>query len=81
VVASLAHDADDSAIYDEHGAGAARGHAAVESAAVYRNASFGGLAYSVLFRVNRPDAMLGGIPILVYHFLQLMPRIVAVGQS
>jgi hypothetical protein len=77
VIAPLTYDTDDSAVYDEHGAGTARGHTAVERTAVYRNASLCGLAYSVLFRMNRSDAMLGNVPVLVDHLLQLMPCVVA----
>jgi len=44
VVAAFGDYAFDAAVYDEHGAGAAGGHAAVEGGAVDRDASSGGLA-------------------------------------
>jgi hypothetical protein len=81
VITPLAYDADDAAVYDEHGASAAGSHAAVERTAVYRNASLCGLTYGVLFRMNRPDAMLCDILVLMDYLLQLMPHVVAMRQS
>ena len=59
VVAAFAYHADDAAVDDEHGAGAARSHATIEGGAVEGDAEFGGLADGVLLGVDGTHAVLG----------------------
>ncbi len=81
VVATLADYPDDAAVDDHHRAGPAGSHPAVEGRALDTDAPFGRLADRVLFGVDGPDAMLRHGAILMEHFLQLMPHLVAVGQA
>jgi len=81
MVAALADYPDYAAVYYQHGAGAAGGHAAVEGRAVDGNAVFGGLADRVLLGVYGADAVGGHAAVLMEHFFELMPHFVAVGKA
>jgi hypothetical protein len=81
MVTPLADYPDYAAVDDEHGAGSAGGHAAVQGTARNGNSTFCRLAYRVLFRVNGSDTMGGNASILMDHFFELMARFVAVGKS
>jgi hypothetical protein len=81
VVTPLADYPDYAAIDDEHSAGPAGGHPAVQGTARNGDSPFCRLAYRVLFRVNGSDAMGGNAPVLMNHFFKLVPRFVAVGKS
>jgi hypothetical protein len=81
VVTPLADYPDYTAVYDEHGAGPAGGHAAVQRTARYGYPPFCRLAYSVLFRVNGSDTMDGNVSVLMNHLFKLVARFIAVGKS
>ena len=81
VVAALGDYALDAAVDDEHGAGAAGSHAAVEGCAVDGYAASCGLAEGVLLGVDGADAVLGDGVVLVQHALELVADFVAVGEA
>ena len=81
MVAAFAHHADDAAVDDEHGAGAARRHAAIEGAAVQGDASTGSLADGILLSMHGTHAVLGDAAVLVDGLTEQMSHIVAVWQS
>jgi hypothetical protein len=81
VVAALAYYAFYSAVNDKHGAGSARGHAAVKSGPINGNPNLCGLANGVLFGVNSSDAMGSNIAVFMDSFFELMPNLVAVGKA
>ena len=81
MVFSFAHYAHNAAVDDEHGAGAARGHAAIEGASVQHDATACGLADGVLFGMYGAHAMLGDGTVLMDGFAKQVPHIVAVRQS
>ena len=81
MVTALAYHAGNAAVDDQHGTGAAGGHAAVEGRAVDRDAPLGGLADGVLLGVDGADAVGGDAAILVEHLLELVPGLVAVGKT
>ncbi len=59
MVAAFADHADDAAVDDEHGAGAAWGHTAIKGAAVQGDTSSGGLADGVLLGMHGTHTVLG----------------------
>ena len=65
MVTAFAHHADDAAVDDEHGAGAAGGHAAIEGAAVQGNTPSGSLADGILFGMDGAHAVLGDAAIFM----------------
>jgi len=81
VVAAFGDYAFDAAVDDEHGAGAAGGHAAVEGCAFDGDAAAGSLAEGVLFGVDGADAVLGDGVVFVQHALELVADFVAVGEA
>ena len=81
VVAAFGDYAFDAAVDDEHGAGAAGGHAAVEGGAVDGDAASCGLADGVLLCVDGADAVLGDGVVFVEHALELVAGFVAVGEA
>jgi hypothetical protein len=81
VIPPLADHPDYTAIDDEHSAGPAGGHPAVQGTARNGDSPFCRLAYRVLFRVNGSDTMGGNAPVLMYHFFKLVSRFIAMGQS
>ena len=81
VVFSLAHYPLYAAVDDEHGTGAAGGHAAVEGCPLDGDAILGGLADGVLLGMDSADTVLGDGAILVYHLLHLVAHLVAMGQA
>ena len=76
-----ADHADDATVDNEHGAGAAGGHAAVKGAAIQSDASTCRLADGVLLGVDGTNTVLGDAAVLVYHLFKLVTDLVAVGQS
>ena len=71
----------DAAVDDEHGAGAAGGHPAIEGAAFQRDAAAGGLADGILLGMNRAHAVLGDRAVFMEHFLHQVADFVAMGQA
>jgi len=65
VVAVFADHVLDAAVDDQHGAGAAGGHLAIEGGAGQGDAELGCLADGVLLGMNGADAMLTGVAVLV----------------
>ena len=78
VVAAFAHHADDAAVDDEHGTGAAWGHAAIKGAAVQGDASAGGLTDGILLGMDGAHAVLGDAAVLVDGLAEQVANIVAV---
>ena len=76
-----ANHAGDAAVDDEHGAGTAGGHSAVEGGTVEGDTQLGGLADGVLLRMNRAHAVLGDRTVLMHHLLELVPDLVAVRKT
>ena len=70
VVAAFAHHTDDAAVDDEHGAGAAGGHAAIEGAAIQSDASTGSLADGILLGMDGAHAVLGDAAIFMDDFTE-----------
>lgn len=73
MILPLTHHPPYSAVDDEHGAGTAGRHAAVEGSVFQRYPKPGSLTDGVLFGVYSPDAMLGGAPVLVGYFFNKWP--------
>ena len=79
VVFAFAHYALDAAVDDEHGAGAAGGHAAVEGGTVEGDAAASGLADGVLFGMDGADAMGGDAAVGFDGFAEEVSHFVAMG--
>lgn len=77
----LAYHFLDPAADDQHRAGPARCHLAVERRSVYRYSQFRCLADGVLLGMDGPDAMVGDLPVFVRRLLELMADFVAMRQS
>jgi hypothetical protein len=80
VITPLADHPEDAAVDDEHGAGPAGGHPAIQGGPRKGDSPLCRLADGVLLRVNRPDAMSCDTSILMNHFFDLMSHFVAVGE-
>ena len=76
-----ADHADDAAVDDEHGAGAAGSHAAVEGGAVEGDAQLGGLADGVLLGVDGAHAVLGDGAVFVNHLFELVAHLIAMRET
>ena len=81
VVFALAHYALDAAVDDEHGAGAAGGHAAVEGGAVEGDAAAGGLADGVLLGMDSADAVGGDAAVGFDGLAEEVSHLVAMGKA
>ena len=81
VVTPLAHNPDYTAVDDEHGAGSAGGHAAVQSRPFYGDAPFRRLTDGVLLGMYSSYAVGGDGAVLVKHLLELVADFVAVGEA
>ena len=81
MVFALADDPFDAAVDDEHGAGAARGHAAVERSAVEGYAAAGGLADGVLLSVDGADTVGGDVAVGIDGLAEEVTHLVAMRQS
>ena len=81
VVFAFAHYALDAAVDDEHGAGAARGHAAVEGGAVEGDAAAGGLADGILLGMDGADAVGGDAAVGFDGLAEEVSHLVAVGKT
>ena len=66
---------------DQHRADAAWFHFAVKCASFERDPVPGGLADSILLRMNGPHAMHTGRSVLFNDFLHQMPRLITMGES
>ena len=80
VILALAHHALDAAVDDEHGAGAAGGHTAVEGGTIKGDAATGGLADGVLLGMDGTDAVGGGATVLFDGLAEEVSHLVAVRQ-
>ncbi len=80
MVSVLANDPFDAAVDNQHGAGPAGGHPAVEGSSIQGNAVLGSLTDSVLLCMDGPYAVLRDVSILMNHPSQLMPNFITVGQ-
>ena len=81
VVFAFADYAGDAAVDDEHGAGAAGGHTAVEGGAVEGDAATGGLADGVLLSMDGADTVGGDAPVGLDGFAEEVPHLVAMGEA
>lgn len=81
VVFAFAHYALDAAVDDEHSAGAAGGHTAVEGGAVEGNAAAGGLADGILLGMDGADAVGGDAAVGFDGFAEEVSHLVAVGKT
>ncbi len=81
VVFAFAHNALDAAVDDEHGAGAAGGHTAVEGGAVEGDTAAGGLADGVLLGMDGADAVGGDTAVGFDGFAEEVSHLVAVGEA
>jgi len=80
VVLELANNPLNAAIDDEHGAGAAGRHAAIQGAAFERDAQSGSLADGVLLGMDGSHAVVGYMAVGMRHLFEEMSYIVAVWQ-
>jgi hypothetical protein len=81
MVAALANHTFYSAIDNQHCAGSARGHTAIESRSINGDSHFGSLTDCVLFGMYCSDTMCGNIAVFMQHFLELMSNFVTVRKA
>lgn len=80
MVLVFGHHLLDAAVDNQHRAGAAGGHRAVQGAAFQGHAPASRLADGILLGMDRPDAMGRDAPVLMQNFAEKMAYLVAVGQ-
>ncbi len=81
VIASFTDYSLDSGVYYHHGASFARGHFAEKCGVFKRYAKSGSLDNRVLFGVKGAHTVLAHVAVKVRYFANVMPCVVAVGQT
>jgi hypothetical protein len=81
VILAFANNPGYAAADDEHAAGPAGCHPAIQRGAVQGDSAFGGLAYGILLGMHSPDTVLLLLAVSMYDGVVEMSHFIAVGES